>query len=169
MTKKNVVRIDELAGADAGMSHHPMYGPGNGFAPQPAHPSAPPPPLQPLAHPFEGPTMTHSCARPAAKRRSPDTNAVVPPTPVKSRKTSAAQASPSQQNPYSTSRGLRHFSMKVCEKVEERGTTTYNEVADEVSARRPAPPRCDIRRTCIAVPVGQSVASSHAPFSSSAN
>ncbi len=31
------------------------------------------------------------------------------------------------------SRGLRHFSMKVCEKVEEKGTTTYNEVADEVS------------------------------------
>jgi hypothetical protein len=31
------------------------------------------------------------------------------------------------------SRGLRHFSMKVCEKVEEKGTTSYNEVADEVS------------------------------------
>jgi len=30
------------------------------------------------------------------------------------------------------SRGLRHFSMKVCEKVEEKGTTTYNEVADEL-------------------------------------
>jgi len=41
---------------------------------------------------------------------------------------------PSKQNPYSTSRGLRHFSMKVCEKVEEKGTTTYNEVADEVRA-----------------------------------
>lgn len=34
------------------------------------------------------------------------------------------------------SRGLRHFSMKVCEKVEEKGTTTYNEVADEVSRLR---------------------------------
>ena len=30
------------------------------------------------------------------------------------------------------SKGLRHFSMKVCEKVEERVTTTYNDVADEV-------------------------------------
>mmetsp|Transcript_29851 Transcript_29851/g.62798 ORF Transcript_29851/g.62798 Transcript_29851/m.62798 type:complete len:499 (-) Transcript_29851:18-1514(-) len=29
-------------------------------------------------------------------------------------------------------KGLRHFSMKVCEKVEERGTTSYNEVADEL-------------------------------------
>ena len=40
------------------------------------------------------------------------------------------------ENPYSTSRGLRHFSMKVCEKVEEKGTTTYNEVADEVRVVR---------------------------------
>ncbi|KAG8372119.1 hypothetical protein BUALT_Bualt12G0033300 [Buddleja alternifolia] len=29
-------------------------------------------------------------------------------------------------------RGLRQFSMKVCEKVESRGRTTYNEVADEL-------------------------------------
>ncbi|XP_058750950.1 transcription factor-like protein DPB [Vicia villosa] len=31
-------------------------------------------------------------------------------------------------------RGLRQFSMKVCEKVESRGRTTYNEVADELVA-----------------------------------
>lgn len=30
------------------------------------------------------------------------------------------------------SKGLRHFSMKVCEKVERKGVTTYNEVADEL-------------------------------------
>ena len=29
-------------------------------------------------------------------------------------------------------KGLRHFSMKVCAKVELKGTTTYNEVADEL-------------------------------------
>ena len=29
-------------------------------------------------------------------------------------------------------KGLRHFSMKVCKKVEEKGVTTYNEVADEL-------------------------------------
>jgi hypothetical protein len=29
-------------------------------------------------------------------------------------------------------KGLRHFSMKVCEKVEQKGVTTYNEVADEL-------------------------------------
>lgn len=29
-------------------------------------------------------------------------------------------------------KGLRHFSMMVCKKVEEKGTTSYNEVADEL-------------------------------------
>ncbi|KAB7496158.1 Transcription factor Dp-1 [Armadillidium nasatum] len=29
-------------------------------------------------------------------------------------------------------KGLRHFSMKVCEKVQNKGTTSYNEVADEL-------------------------------------
>jgi transcription factor Dp-1 len=33
------------------------------------------------------------------------------------------------------SRGLRHFSMMVCQKVEQKGTTTYNEVADELVQR----------------------------------
>jgi hypothetical protein len=31
-------------------------------------------------------------------------------------------------------KGLRHFSMKVCEKVRNKVTTTYNEVADELVA-----------------------------------
>ena len=29
-------------------------------------------------------------------------------------------------------RGLRHFSVMVCKHVEEMGTTTYNQVADEL-------------------------------------
>ena len=29
-------------------------------------------------------------------------------------------------------KGLRHFSMKICEKVKGKGTSSYNEVADEV-------------------------------------
>ncbi|KAF0305667.1 Transcription factor Dp-1 [Amphibalanus amphitrite] len=32
------------------------------------------------------------------------------------------------------SKGLRHFSMKVCEKVRAKGVTSYNEVADELVA-----------------------------------
>ena len=31
-----------------------------------------------------------------------------------------------------TGKGLRHFAMKVCEKVQQKGVTTYNEVADEL-------------------------------------
>ena len=31
-----------------------------------------------------------------------------------------------------TNKGLKHFSLKVCEKVEEKGCTNYNEVADEL-------------------------------------
>jgi E2F/DP family winged-helix DNA-binding domain/Transcription factor DP len=50
---------------------------------------------------------------------------------------SASRASPAtppstgggSTKPY---KGLRHFSMMVCKKVEEKGTTTYNEVADEL-------------------------------------
>ncbi|CAH8385618.1 unnamed protein product [Eruca vesicaria subsp. sativa] len=36
--------------------------------------------------------------------------------------------------PDKTGRGLRQFSMKVCEKVESKERTTYNEVADELVA-----------------------------------
>mgnify|MGYP006287966849 CR=1 FL=1 len=32
-------------------------------------------------------------------------------------------------------KGLRHFAMMVCRAVEERGTTTYNEVADRLVER----------------------------------
>ncbi|XP_057785256.1 transcription factor-like protein DPB isoform X2 [Salvia miltiorrhiza] len=36
-------------------------------------------------------------------------------------------------------RGLRQFSMKVCEKLESKGRTTYNEVADELVAEFAGP------------------------------
>lgn len=40
-------------------------------------------------------------------------------------------------------RGLRQFSMKVCEKVESKGRTTYNEVADELVAEFADPRNSD--------------------------
>ncbi|CAN8237407.1 unnamed protein product [Cochlearia groenlandica] len=57
----------------------------------------------------------------------------------------ASQLSPSGKNkqkrraqrvagPDKSGRGLRQFSMKVCEKVETKGKTTYNEVADALVA-----------------------------------
>lgn len=51
---------------------------------------------------------------------------------------SLVQMSPStssvqrKRKPDKAGKGLRHFSMKVCEKVEEKGKTTYNEVADDL-------------------------------------
>ena len=86
-----------------------------------------------------------------------------PPPPPEDRKraVSATPTPPAKRpaversgTPASTSskpyKGLRHFSMMVCKKVEEKGTTTYNEVADElvqhvIAERRAVDPgsRCD--------------------------
>ncbi|XP_066514763.1 transcription factor Dp-1b [Hoplias malabaricus] len=53
------------------------------------------------------------------------------------------QAQVPESSPWSSGRGrkgdkngkgLRHFSMKVCEKVQKKGVTSYNEVADELVA-----------------------------------
>jgi hypothetical protein len=41
---------------------------------------------------------------------------------------------PSERTGIKQGKGLRHFSMRMCEKVESKGTTTYNEVADELVA-----------------------------------
>jgi class 3 adenylate cyclase len=41
-------------------------------------------------------------------------------------------------------KGLRHFSTKVCEKVQRKGVTTYNEVADELVAEFTDPSNRDI-------------------------
>lgn len=44
-----------------------------------------------------------------------------------SSRTAAANAAKAEK-------GLRHFSARVCAKVEEKGSTSYNEVADELVA-----------------------------------
>ncbi|GMF15287.1 unnamed protein product [Phytophthora lilii] len=42
-------------------------------------------------------------------------------------------SSPGKKRKYlKINKGLRHFSMKVCQKVEEKHVTSYNEVADEL-------------------------------------
>ncbi|XP_028811263.1 transcription factor Dp-1b isoform X2 [Denticeps clupeoides] len=63
---------------------------------------------------------------------------------VASPHTPSTQAHTNEASPWSTGRrsrkgekngkGLRHFSMKVCEKVQKKGITSYNEVADELVA-----------------------------------
>jgi Transcription factor DP/E2F/DP family winged-helix DNA-binding domain len=54
------------------------------------------------------------------------------PPPLKVRKTSEGSTPNPQRKESKAYKGLRHFSLMVCKKVEEKGTTTYNEVADEL-------------------------------------
>lgn len=75
-------------------------------------------------------------------RKRPLDEAPTPPT-----KRAAPERSSTPSKPY---KGLRHFSMMVCKKVEEKKTTTYNEVADElvqhvIAERRAQDPdsKCD--------------------------
>ena len=46
------------------------------------------------------------------------------------KKRKKSRSTPSEK----TEKGLRHFSLRVCQKVEDKGRTTYNEVADELVA-----------------------------------
>ncbi|XP_013209045.1 transcription factor Dp-2 isoform X3 [Microtus ochrogaster] len=60
-----------------------------------------------------------------------------PPAPAMVTQTHIAEAAgwvPSKRSKKGdkNGKGLRHFSMKVCEKVQRKGTTSYNEVADEL-------------------------------------
>ncbi|KAL0479484.1 hypothetical protein AKO1_007661 [Acrasis kona] len=45
---------------------------------------------------------------------------------------SSSSGSSSTKDSTRANKGLRHFSMKVCEQVQHRGTTTYNDVATEL-------------------------------------
>ncbi|TVU30578.1 hypothetical protein EJB05_22208 [Eragrostis curvula] len=58
---------------------------------------------------------------------------------VSKKKKRGARAVGSDKN----GRGLRQFSMRVCEKVESKGRTTYNEVADELVAEFSDPNNID--------------------------
>lgn len=77
-----------------------------------------------------------SAAAPA--KLMPTTAPNVTPTPSTVASTSTAATPPTTTNTSTTTttdkgyKGLRHFSMMVCKKVEEKGTTTYSEVADEL-------------------------------------
>ncbi|KAI3852996.1 hypothetical protein MKW92_025287 [Papaver armeniacum] len=56
------------------------------------------------------------------------------PGKMKKKRTAQTRAVGGGDNKAGGGRGLRQFSIKVCEKVEAKGRTTYNEVADELVA-----------------------------------
>eukprot|EP00980_Cylindrotheca_fusiformis_P029071 scaffold22713_cov139-Cylindrotheca_fusiformis.AAC.8 len=64
---------------------------------------------------------------------SPTSSSVASKPTSSSKRTKIAKTSPT---PEKSNVGLRHFSMMVCKKVEEKGTTTYNEVADELVKKK---------------------------------
>lgn len=53
-------------------------------------------------------------------------------TPVNQNHVLPSTSSQSEKDKQQLDKGLRHFSAKVCAKVEEKGVTTYNEVADDL-------------------------------------
>lgn len=77
------------------------------------------------------------------------------------KKRKKSRSTPSEK----TEKGLRHFSLRVCQKVEDKGRTTYNEVADELVAELVG----EKTDTAAATPVGASAQrSQQTPSSSSA-
>lgn len=83
----------------------------------------------------ETPTAAAPTAAAAVPKRKRGGNVVAPPPPPPAASDAAAAAAAAAsgrlQGP---GKGLRHFSLKVCEKVEEKGDTSYEEVANELIA-----------------------------------
>lgn len=89
----------------------------------------------PTASPFQAPPLADGALM-AMKRKEPST----PPGPVAPATTTSSQAEVASsppagsrkkrrtQNRGAKNKGLRHFSLKVCEKVQSKRVTTYNEV-----------------------------------------
>jgi len=71
-------------------------------------------------------------------KRFRDSSAATTTNFPQSPKTFATTMSPFTPMNDKQNKGLRHFSMKVCQKVKEKGITTYNEVADELVQERQA-------------------------------
>jgi len=74
--------------------------------------------------------VADATATPAPAPAPPATTTPTKP-PAKKQAVESASSRDTGGKPY---KGLRHFSMMVCKKVEEKGTTSYNEVADELVA-----------------------------------
>ena len=91
--------------------------------PPPETPTAPKPPPVAIDPPARRPSSRGTRVSPRETRRS--SRAEAPPSETKRRRTETPKVDADK-------RGLRHFSRRVCAKVEERGVTTYNEVADDL-------------------------------------
>jgi Transcription factor DP/E2F/DP family winged-helix DNA-binding domain len=80
------------------------------------------------------PVETAAAEIDAMEDNSNDTlgNTTPPSKPAAAKRQAVESASSRDTGGSKPYKGLRHFSMMVCKKVEEKGTTSYNEVADEL-------------------------------------
>lgn len=100
-------------------------------------PIAPPPPVAPVVHSAKGShsNLHHQHHTQQQQQQQPQPQQQQQYNYGKKASTSQIHTPASRRRKTDKiGRGLRHFSMKVCEKVKEKGTTTYNEVADELVA-----------------------------------
>lgn len=76
-------------------------------------------------------STSSSRKRPPSHSSPPEPSDSVPvlPSPQSTMSSKTIRTDNSSKGGY---KGLRHFSLMVCKKVEEKGKTTYNEVADEL-------------------------------------
>ena len=100
--------------------------------PSPAAEQEPRPPTPPKPPPIHIDAAPRSATRRGGTRASPcetrrSSQREAPASETKRRRTSDAAPKVDADK-----RGLRHFSRRVCAKVEERGSTSYNEVADDL-------------------------------------
>ncbi|XP_053470977.1 transcription factor Dp-1b isoform X1 [Ictalurus furcatus] len=86
-----------------------------------------------LSHVVIGTPQRPSAPAGAALLTSPRTPSAQFLTPqTQARESSPWSSGRSSRRGDKNGKGLRHFSMKVCEKVQKKGVTSYNEVADEL-------------------------------------
>lgn len=84
-------------------------------------------PTQTLSHPFPTtPSSSKSTGWPTRKRGRP----FEAEESSKRRRSGSYSARQATSDKGHSGKGLRHFSQRVCEKVRQKGNTTYNEVGD---------------------------------------
>lgn len=81
---------------------------------------------------LQQPQTPISAPAPAPATPTPTTKGKKKSSKSQSSNSNSATPSSSSNTPNRSSKGLRHFSSKVCEKVQQKQTTTYNEVANDL-------------------------------------
>lgn len=90
------------------------------------------PPPEPVPPPPAGGRMRRSSTYGTELSADTEITGITTTTTTTSAAAASTTATRKKKGDPKPSKGLRHFSVKVCRKVEEKGSTSYNEVADEL-------------------------------------